>query len=314
MLNNLLQAAFIINLFSGMIRIAVPILYAALGELIVERSGILNLNVEGAMTMGAFVGFAVARESGSLWFGVLGAALSGAALSVLMAFLCVNLKIDQTVTGLALNIFASGFSFYIYRILYQDFVGGNMPTVQPFAIYRIPLLSEIPIIGRILFSQHALSYFALLMVPLIFLFLYRTKYGLALRCLGENPRTVDMKGLSVTTYQYLALIFGGMMSGIGGSFLTLASAGMFVGDIAAGRGWIAIAIVIFGNWKPFPILWATLFFAFLDAFQMQFQSLGIQIPYQLVLSLPYVLTILALIFSRRQHGAPLSLGIPYSRE
>lgn len=314
MLNNLFQTAVIISLLSGMIRMAVPILYAALGELVVERAGILNLNVEGAMTMGAFVGFAVARESGNLWLGVLGAALSGAMLSILMALLCVNLKMDQTVTGLALNIFASGFSFYIYRILYQDFVGGNMPTVQPFAAYRIPLLSEIPIVGRVLFSQHLLSYLALLMVPVIFLFLYRTKYGLALRCLGENPRTVDMKGVSVTTYQYLALIFGGIMSGIGGSFLTLASAGMFVSDIAAGRGWIAIAIVIFGNWKPVKILWAALFFAFLDAFQMQFQSLGIQIPYQLVLTLPYVLTILALIFSRRQQGAPQSLGIPYSRE
>jgi simple sugar transport system permease protein len=314
MLNNLFQTAVIISLLSGMIRMAVPILYAALGELVVERAGILNLNVEGAMTMGAFVGFAVARQSGNLWLGVLGAALSGAMLSILMAFLCVNLKMDQTVTGLALNIFASGFSFYIYRILYQDFVGGNMPTVQPFAAYHIPLLSEIPIIGRVLFSQHVLSYLAFLMVPAIFLFLYRTKYGLALRCLGENPRTVDMKGLSVKTYQYLALIFGGMMSGVGGSFLTLASAGMFVSDIAAGRGWIAIAIVIFGSWKPVNILWASLFFAFLDAFQMQFQSLGIQIPYQLVLTLPYVLTILALIFSRRQQGAPQSLGIPYSRE
>ena len=314
MFNNLLQAAFVISIFSGMLRIAVPILYAALGELIVEKAGILNLNVEGAMTMGAFVGFAVARETGNLWLGVVGAAISGAILSILMGFLCVNLKIDQTVTGLALNIFASGFSFYIYRILYQDFVGGNMPTVQPFAAYHIPLLSEIPIIGPILFSQYALSYIAILMVPLIFLFLYRTKYGLALRCLGENPRTVDMKGLNVNKYQYLALIFGGMMSAIGGSFLTLASAGMFVRDIAAGRGWIAIAIVIFGNWKPVNILYATLFFAFLDAFQMQFQTLGIRIPYQLVLTLPYVLTIFALIFSRRQQGAPSSLGIPYSRE
>jgi len=314
MFNDLLQAAFIISLFSGMIRIAVPILFAALGELVVERAGILNLNVEGAMTMGAFVGFALARESGNLWFGVLGAAVSGGLLSLLMAFLSVNLKIDQTITGLALNIFASGFSFYIYRILYQDFVGGNMPTVQPFTTYSIPLLSKIPIIGPILFSQHGLSYIAFILVPIIFFFLYRTKYGLALRCLGENPRTVDMKGLSVNTYQYLALIFGGIMSGIGGSFLTLASAGMFVRDIAAGRGWIAIAIVIFGNWKPSKILWAALFFALLDAFQMQFQSLGIQIPYQLVLTLPYVLTILVLIFSRRQQGAPLSLGIPYSRE
>jgi len=314
MINSLLQASFVISLLSGMIRLATPILFAALGELVVEKSGILNLNVEGAMTMGAFIGFAVARETGNLWFGVLGASLSGAILSLIMALLSVNLKVDQTITGLALNIFASGFSFYIYRLLYQDFVGGNMPTVQPFTALKIPALSEIPVLGPTLFSQHALSYIAFLMVPAIFYFLHRTKYGLALRCLGENPRTVDMKGLSVNTYQYLALIFGGIMSGVGGSFLTLASAGLFVGDIAAGRGWIAIAIVIFGNWKSTGIMWATLFFALLNSFQMQFQSLDIQIPYQVVLALPYVLTIFALIFSRRKQGAPLSLGIPYNRE
>ncbi len=314
MLADILEMTMIVGVLAGTIRVAAPILFAALGELVVERSGILNLNVEGAMTMGAFTGFAVARETGDLWLGVLAAALSGAVLSTIMAFMTVNLKIDQIITGLALNIFASGFSFYIYRILYQDFVGGNMPTVSPFTTVKIPVLSGIPILGPILFSQHALSYLAFFMIPVIFLFLYRTKYGLALRTLGENPRAVDMKGVSVNRYQYLALIFGGMMSGIGGSFLTLASAGLFVGDIAAGRGWIAIAIVIFGNWKPGTIMLAALFFAFLSSFQMQFQTIGVQIPYQLVQTVPYVLTILALVFSRRQQGAPVSLGIPYSRE
>lgn len=314
MWSDILQATVIANLLAGTIRIAAPILYAALGELVVERAGILNLNVEGAMTLGAFVGFAVAREMNSLWLGVMAAALAGALLSLLMAFMSASLNIDQTVTGLALNIFASGVSFYLYRILYKDFIGGNMPNVEPFSEVPIPLLSKIPVIGPALFSQHFLSYFVLILVPIIYFFLYRTKYGLALRCLGENPKTIDMKGISVSGYQYLALIFGGMMSGIGGSFLTLASAGMFVADIAAGRGWIAIAIVIFGSWKPVNILWATLFFAFLNSMQMQIQSFGIQFPYQLILALPYVLTILALVFSRRQQGAPLSLGIPYVRE
>ncbi|MEI8131859.1 MAG: ABC transporter permease [Leptolinea sp.] len=314
MLDNILQLGFLINLLSGTIRIASPILFAALGELVVERSGILNLNVEGAMTMGAFVGFAVARQTGSLWAGVLAGALAGVAMSMLMAFMSSTLKIDQTVTGLALNIFASGLSFYLYRIIYKDFISGNMPTVSPFIEVPIPLLSQIPIIGPALFSQHVLSYIGLFMVPLIFIFLYRTKYGLALRCMGENPRTVDMKGVSVTKYQYMALAFGGFMSGVGGCFLTLASAGLFVNNIAAGRGWIAIAIVIFGSWRPFNILWATLFFAFLSSLQVQIQSAGFPFPYQLVLILPYVVTILALIFSRRRYGAPLSLGIPYIRE
>jgi general nucleoside transport system permease protein len=315
MVDNILQPIFFISLIGGMIRVAVPILYAALGELVVERAGILNLNVEGAMTMGAFTGFAVARQTGSLWMGVLCAGLSGIVLSLIMGFLCVTLKQDQTISGLTLNIFAGGLSFYIYRIIYADFLGGNMPNVTPFVEQPIPLLSKIPILGPALFSHHVLSYIAFLMVPAIFFFLYRTKYGLALRCLGENPRTVDMKGVNVGRYQYLALMFGGLMSGIGGSYLTLASAGMFVDGIAAGRGWIAIAIVIFGAWRPWNILGACLFFAFLDSFQRQIQNAGFNlIPYQFILVLPYVVTILVLLLSRKRPGAPMALGTIYTRE
>ncbi len=315
MVENILQPVFFISLVGGMIRIATPILFAALGELVVERGGILNLNVEGAMTMGAFMGFAIARETGSLWLGVLFAGFSGVLLSLLMGFLTITLKQDQTISGLTLNIFAGGLSFYIYRVIYQDFLGGNMPNVSPFVEEPIPLLSKIPVLGPSLFSQHALSYIAFLMVPAIFIFLYRTKYGLALRCLGENPRTVDMKGVNVGLYQYMALMFGGLMSGIGGSFLTLASAGMFVDGIAAGRGWIAIAIVIFGAWRPWNILGACLLFAFLDSFQQQIQTAGFNlIPYQFILILPYVVTILVLLLSRKRPGAPMALGKIYTRE
>lgn len=315
MLEDFFQQAVIISLIGGMIRIVVPILYAALGELVVERSGILNLSVEGAMTMGAFAGFAVARELHSLWLGVLCAGLAGALLSLLMAFLVVTLKQDQTISGLTLNLLASGLSFYIYRVLYRDFVGGGMPTVTPFHEQPIPLLSKIPVLGPALFSQHMLSYIALLLVPVIFYFLYRTKYGLILRCCGENPRTVDFKGLNVSTIQFLALIFGGFMSGVGGSCLVLTSAGMFLDGIASGRGWVAIAIVIFGAWRPWTILGASLFFAFLDSLQNQLQSIGFTlIPYQFVSMLPYVVTILVLLISRKRTGAPTSLGLPYIRE
>lgn len=315
MLESILQPVFFISLISGMIRIAVPLIYAALGELVVERSGILNLNVEGAMTMGAFAGFAIARESGSLWLGVLAAALSGMGMSLIMAFLTVTLKQDQTISGLTLNLFAAGLSFFIYRVIYKDFLGGNMPNVAPFTEQPIPVLSQIPVLGPALFSHHVLSYIAFLMVPLVFFFLYRTKYGLALRCLGENPRTVDMKGLSVSRMQYLALLFGGLMSGLGGCCLTLCSAGMFVDGIAAGRGWIAIAIVIFGGWRPWNILGASLFFAFLDSFQRQIQNAGFNlIPYQFILALPYIVTILVLLLSRKRPGAPMALGVPYTRE
>ncbi len=315
MITDILQSALIITMLGGMIRIVVPILYAALGELIVERSGILNLSVEGGLTVGAFTGFAVARQSGSLWLGVLGAGLGGVLLALLMGFLCITLKQDQTISGLALNLFAGGFSFYIYRVMYRDFGGGNMPTVTPFREVPIPGLVQIPILGPAFFSQHLLSYIAFLLVPAIVYFLYRTKFGLALRCLGENPRTVDMKGMSVSAMQYAALAFGGFMYGVGGSCLTLTAAGMFVDGMAAGRGWIAIAIVIFGGWRPWSILWASLFFAFLASLQSQVQSAGFNlIPYQFVAMLPYVLTILVLVLSRKRSGAPLALGIPYTRE
>jgi simple sugar transport system permease protein len=315
MIADFLQPALIISLLGGMIRIVVPILYASLGELIVERSGILNLSVEGGLTIGAFAGFAIAHQYHSLWFGVLCAGLAGSALALIMAFLTITLKQDQTIAGLALNLFAGGLSFYIYRVLYKDFLGGNMPTVTPFHEVAIPGLVNIPIIGPAFFSQHILAYIAFLMVPLIFYFLYRTKYGLALRCLGENPRTVDMKGLNVAGIQYAALLFGGFMYGVGGWCLTLTSAGMFVGGIAAGRGWIAIAIVIFGGWRPWSILGASLFFAFLESLQNQVQSIGFTlIPYQFVAMLPYIVTILVLLLSRKRSGAPLALGIPYTRE
>jgi general nucleoside transport system permease protein len=315
MLTQFLQPALLISLLGGMILIAVPILYAALGELVVERSGILNLSVEGGLTLGAFTGFVVAREYHSLWLGVLCAGLAGALLALLMAFLCITLKQDQTISGLALNLFAGGLSFYIYRVIYKDFLGGNMPTVTPFHEQPIPGLVNIPIIGPAFFSQHILAYAAFLLVPLIFYFLYRTKYGLVLRCLGENPRTVDMKGLNVAGIQYAALIFGGFMYGVGGCCLTLTSAGMFVDGIAAGRGWIAIAIVIFGGWRPWTILGASLFFAFLSSLQNQVQSVGFNlVPYQFVAMLPYIVTILVLLISRKRSGAPLALGIPYTRE
>lgn len=314
MLNELLTITFLVSLLSAAVRIATPIIFAALGELITERSGILNLGVEGMMLMGAFVSFVAAFRSGSLWFGVLAALLAGGALGLLMAFMSSSLKVDQTVTGLALNILASGLAFYGYRVAFKDFVNENLPTVQTFKVVEIPLLSKIPVLGETLFSQHALTYLALVMVPVIYFFLYRTRFGLELRCLGENPRAVDMRGVNIHLYQYLAVMFGGMMAGLGGAFLTLASAGLFVPDIAAGRGWIAIAIVIFGGWRPFPILGAALFFGLLDSFQLQIQGVGIHFPYQLLLALPYVLTIVALIVSRNRQGAPLSLGTPYTRE
>ena len=312
MLVNILQGTIIISMLSGMIRIATPILLAALGELVTERAGILNLGVEGIVLTGAFAGFFVAHQTESMALALLAAVVSGGLMSLLMVFIAATLKVDQIVTGLALNLLASGITFYWYRVSFDS--AGVMPNVDIMKIAKIPLLSKIPVLGEVLFSQHLLTYFAFIMVAVIWYFIYKTKYGLEIRCLGENPKAIDIKGINVTRLQYLAVIFGGMMGGLGGAFLTIASAGIFVPDMSAGRGWLAIVVVIAGNWRPFRIMLATLVFSFLDAFQLQAQSLGVEFPYQILLALPYVLAIAFLVAGRVRSEAPAHLGIPYQRE
>ncbi len=313
-MSDLLQVSFVVSLFAGMIRIATPILYGALGELVTERAGVLNLSIEGTMLMGAFAGFLVTFQTGSLWLGLLAAILAGGALGLLMAFMATTLKLDQTVSGLAINLLSSGLTFYLFRLAFKDMGAQNLPSVTTFKVVELPLLSKIPVLGDVLFSQHILTYLVILLIPAVSWFLYRTKYGLELRSLGDNPRALDMRGASIAGRQYLAVIFGGMMSGLGGSFLTLASAGLFVPEISGGRGWIALAIVIFGSWKPGRILLGALFFGLIDAFQLSLQAVGVDVPYQLMLALPYLLTIVALVVNRGRSRAPLALGVPYRRE
>ena len=314
MLSDILQSGLIISILATAVRMGTILLLAALGELIVERSGVLNLSVEGMMLSGAFGGFVGAYYTNSLWLGVLSAILAGLLVSALFGLLAIILQIDQTVSGLTVNIFAAGLTFYLYRALFPNVGATNIPALKPFSVFQIPFLSDIPIIGKILFSQYALSYLAFFLMLLVAFYLYRTKSGLILRTLGENPRVVDMKGINVMRYRFLAVLFGGMMAGLAGSFITLASVGIFVADITSGRGWLAIAIVIFGDWKPVKILWASLFFGFIDALQMQLQALGVQLPFQLFLAMPYILTTVAVFLARKRSGAPLALGVHYVRE
>jgi simple sugar transport system permease protein len=311
LLNNILEGTIIISLLASMVRIMAPILLAALGELVTEKAGILNLGVEGIMLTGAYIGFLVVFNTNSISLGLLAACAAGAIMALLMAFMAVTLKVDQIVTGLAINLLASGLTFYWYRVAFSNV--GATPTIATMKIYKIPLLSSIPIVGEVLFSQHALTYFAIIMVPLIWLFINKTKYGLEIRCLGENPKTIDIKGINVARRQYLAVIFGGIMAGFGGAFLTIVSGGIFLPNMSGGRGWLAIVVVIAGNWQPFRILLATLIFAFFDAFQLHAQGLGVVFPYQILLALPYIMAIIFLIASRSKSDAPKQLGIPYHR-
>ena len=313
-MDDLLTITFLVSLLSGMFRMAAPILFAALGELVTERAGILNLGIEGTMLIGGFAAFLSTYNTGSLLMGILWGMLAGGLMSTLFALVVVLLKADQTIAGLTTNIFAAGVSLYLFRVKFAGVATQNLATITTFKKIAIPFLSEIPFLGEFLFNQHLLTYIVIILVFLLYIFLYLTKYGLILRVIGDNPRAVDMKGVNVTLYQFLAVVFGGIMAGLGGSFLTLAIAGLYSPGIVAGRGWIALAIVILGNWKPVQIMFAALLFGFLDTFQLHVQGLGFAFPYQILVSLPYVLTIIVLVYGRAKSSAPLALGNPYLRE
>ena len=308
----LFDIAFISGLIGATMRMATPIIFATLGEILSERAGVLNLGIEGIMLMGAMTGFLVTFSSGSIWLGVLAAAGVGMLLGLLMAFLAVYLGLSQHVSGLGITLFATGLAMYIYRLHFGS--PTVPPIVQPFKQITIPLLSKIPVIGPGLFTQYSLTYIAWLLVPALSILLYKTKLGLKIRTVGENPVVADTVGVNVLLTRTLCLVAGGALMGIGGAFLTLAHQNMFLIDVIGGRGWVAIAMVIFGNWDPLKGTFGALIFGFLDALQLRLQGLGIAVSFHLFLMIPYLLTIVALISVSRKASIPASLLKPYRRE
>jgi ABC-type uncharacterized transport system permease subunit len=311
-MSGLLDIAFISGLIGATMRMATPIIFATLGEILAERSGVLNLGIEGIMLMGAMTGFLVTFNSGSVWVGVLAAALVGMLLGMLMALLAVNLGLSQHVSGLGITLFATGLAMFIYRLHFGS--PTVPPTIQPFKEIALPLLSKIPLLGPGLFTQYSLTYVAWLLIPVMSVLLYKTRLGLKIRTVGENPVVADTVGVSVTVTRTLCLVFGGALMGIGGAFLTLAHQNMFLIDVIGGRGWVAIAMVIFGNWDPLKGAVGALIFGFLDGLQLRLQGLGIAISFHLFLMIPYLLTIVALISVSRKAAVPAGLLKPYRRE
>ncbi len=313
MFEKLFQAAIIINILSSMLRLATPLLFAAIGELVDQRAGVMNMSVEGMMLFGAFVGWMVTFQTDSPWLGVAAAAAVGGLVSLLFGFMTITMRLDQAVAGLAMNLFSSGLTLFWYRALFAD-VADARPTITIMENIHIPWLSDLPYIGEILFSQRILTYVALILVPVVWFFLTRSRLGLALRSVGENPRAVDHRGLSVTRLRYLAVMFGGVLAGLGGSFLSVAQSSRFLPDMTQGRGWIALVIVIGANWKPIRLLLATLVFALLNAIQLQITGLGVEIPYQILLMLPYIVALVILMSNRTRSVGPASLALPYKKE
>lgn len=305
-----LDLAILTSIFAGTIRVATPLLFAAIGELVTQRAGIWNMGVEGTMLMGAFAAYLGVTLTGSLWLGMMAAIMAGALMGVIVGFLTATLRVDHFIAGLALNLMVAGLTPFWFR----TYVGtGTQPTYDGFDNHPIPFLSQIPVLGEMLFDQRLLTYVAFLAVPLVWAFLYRTRWGLELRALGENPRAIEMRGLNVAARQYGAVLFGSMMTGLGGGFLVLSFSDRFLADLTAGRGWLAIVALIAGNWMPRGVLVAVLVFALLDSIATHVQVLGLPVPHQIFLALPFVVSLLMLMSMRRRTRQPARLGIPYFR-
>jgi len=307
----LLQGPLLISILAGMVRIATPLLFSAMGELVTQRAGIWNISVEGTMLLGAVVAYVVASTTGSPWLALLAALLACALISLIMSFVTIVLKAEQFVAGLALNLLASGLTLFWFQTYV---IGREPPKFAGFDQVDVPILSDIPFLGPVLFSQRLLTYVAFLLPVAVWFFLYRTKYGLEIRCVGENPKALDVKGLSVGWRQCLAIMFGSLMSGFGGAFLMLGYSDRFVPDLIAGRGWLVVVAIIAGNWMPFRVVGAIFIFALLEAVAIHAQVVGVSIPHHFFLILPYVASLVLLAGLRSRTHQPEALGVPYSRE
>jgi general nucleoside transport system permease protein len=287
------------------VRFATPLAYAALGELVVERAGVINIGLEGAIIGGAF-GALVFASAGSVSLGFAGAALAGVIVAVIFALFVVTLRTDQIITGTALSMLGLGLTGTLYRTIYGS-SGASLHT-PTIASAPIPGLSAIPVLGPALFDQPVVTYALYVIVPLLAWWFYRTAGGLALRAVGEHPEAARAAGISPDRVQWAALLFGGAMGGIGGGTLVLAQVGTFAEGMSAGRGFIAIAIVVLGRWTPFGVAGAALVFGAASALQTLAQTTGWAMPYEVPLAFPYVLTLVLLASARTRTAAPAALG------
>ena len=296
--------AFTAFLTSG-VRFATPLAYAALGELVVERAGVINIGLEGAIIGGAF-GALVFAGSGSVWLGFAGAALAGLFVAAVFALFVVTLRTDQIITGTAMSMLGLGLTGTLYSSMYGSAGAAlHTPTIAP---VPVPLLGQIPILGPVLFDQPLATYALYAVVPALAWWFYRSAAGLALRAVGEHPEAARGAGISPARVQWAALLFGGVMGGISGGTLVLAQVGTFAEGMSAGRGFIAIAIVVLGRWTPFGVAGAALVFGAASALQTLAQTTGWAMPYQLPLAFPYLLTLVLLASARSRVVAPAALG------
>ncbi len=299
-----------VGLFAAALRMATPLVFASLGGIFSERAGIVNIALEGMMLTGAFSGVFATYTTGNPWAGVAASILAGGALGLVHGLLTVRFAGDQIVSGTGINLFAIGFTAYMSQVIWGS--RGASQNVQGLETITIPLLRDVPAVGEILGKQTPLVYVSLIIVVLSYILLSKTHVGLRIRAVGEHPAAADTTGVNVYRTKYLCLIVSGMLSGLGGAFLSLGHLNVFVLGMTGGRGFIALAAMILGGWTPFGALGASLLFGFADALQMRLQSVG-ALPSQIILTLPYVLTIVVVaVFARKR--VPPSDYKPYVKE
>ncbi|MEM3506428.1 MAG: ABC transporter permease [Candidatus Bathyarchaeia archaeon] len=305
----------IIALLKATIEFSTPILLAALGEIFAERSGVMNLGIEGIMLLGAFCSFWATYSTGIPELGIIVSLIVGSFMGLIMAILSVSIRANQVVSGLAIWILGIGLSTYLSRKVLGIVPGGV--SIKGLSPINIPLLHEIPLIGQIFFEHNLLVYLTLILVPICGIVLFNTTIGLKIRAVGERPRVADTLGINVFFIRYLCVIFGGALAGLSGAYLTIGRLFTWIEEITAGRGWLAIVVVLFGRRDPYKALIGAWIFGAIYALQYRLQTTVTSIPYQFLLMLPYlttIITILVVITILGKEEAPGALGIPYSRE
>ena len=314
MWDKILTLAFMGSFLSAAVRMAIPLAYAALGEMISQKSGTISIGLEANMLGGAFLGFAVTYWTGSLPLGFLAGMVAGACFSLLHAFFSIYLRQNQNVIGTALNLFALGLTSYMFQVIVNR-TAGNYPQISTLPTLPIPLLCKIPLIGDAFFNKDIIAYLLYALIIVLVWFLNQTAWGMSLVSVGENPKAADTVGLPVFRIKYLAAAFNGLMSGLGGAYLVLGQLGMFSENVTSGRGYIALSLVVFGRRNPVGVCLAALFMGAANALQFKMQALGVDMPIQVFTGLPYVLTVLVLAISalKKTDADPAALGKPYIR-
>lgn len=302
--------AFITVLLGSGLRASIPLLLAALGEAYNEKSGLLNLGIEGVMLGGALSGFVVSLNTGNVFLGFVGGLLSGLLSGLIFAFLVVTMRLNQVVVGIGVTIFASGLTSFLFRYFY----GSSFPTLElGNKTLKIPVLSQIPVLGEALFNQHVVVYVALVLVPVLHWVLTRTSFGLNVKAAGETPFAADASGVSVTRIRYLASILAGGLAGLGGAFLSIGDLSFFVPGMTYGIGFIAIAIAMLGKWMPYRVFIGAWLFGLVQSLAVGLQIIAVPIRPEFILMLPYIGVIVALVFLARNAKLPAALALPYER-